>query len=747
MSLRYIRQVTIKIITSVNFSFFFIKKKFRLGGSLPMQFPVHHSAHGRRRRLVCYETSDSEDDDYGHRRRHRRHSHHDYPHQPNNQGPPHIHNLLNQRRNSNSFQGNLPHSNSTPNMNSLWQTMLNNASPQGQGQGQSSSVNSAWQSMLNAAGSSPPPPVEPANPSANFLSNMFNKMRQSPGAVLQPPPPQSAQPNSEAVNNFYAVRNLNFPPGGNQPAPPPMNPEAVGNFFAARNFASGIPPPNPSVGNVWNRVEGAVQNAPPPPGPPASALAWNQMRQYSPPPPFSQPGSRGPPVATQAPTSFASKNSSYQMRKDKFYIVIINLFPSTMTNFYHYLNTNCSTSQFNTTKNQLIKMKIFQIVFVFLFVFNEIFADYSCRYEHPTHGIINLSSIGLRTGQPVFKDFTPRTASNYVYSFNPCYSFSELSCDDVGVFSNDRQYSFTLAKQSSSFWNFNTSMTYPTLFYTYQMKTVAISMVCSPDQNHDLAVLGETRLNYFQMFLISPCACWNGCEKPVTSSTTEKTISTTPSSSSNACVYQDSQLGTIDLSSIGNLNGTAVFHDVSAIQSNDFLWSYNPCVPFTEDSCQRVAGCQKSKISGTSYVIGLQERAQWLNMNGTSSPPPSIVYSTLKNDRQLTVQLICDWTASDHRLQVFGEISTGKYLMMLTSRCACWNGCFSETTTRSTRHHFKWPIWMTIACSAAAVFLCLCTLVTCLLCTKPRRKYQPIIINEGTPMMKGASYFHSSTKQ
>lgn len=222
-------------------------------------------------------------------------------------------------------------------MNSLWQNMLKagQADPQ-----QSAAVNSAWHAMQNAANASqppPPPPPQPQggspavrnawnqaqnapSPSSNFLADMFNKMRQSPGAVIQPPP--GAQPNQAAVNNFNVLRNL--PPQMDQPAGLPSslpNQNAVNNFFSARNFPSGPAPgpPNQSVGNVWNRMEGAIQNAPAPPAPSApsaSTLAWNQMQPYASPsypqPPFGAP-QRGP-VAAPAPNSFAALLSQAHQR-------------------------------------------------------------------------------------------------------------------------------------------------------------------------------------------------------------------------------------------------------------------------------------------------------------------------------------------------------------------------------------------------------------------------------------------------
>jgi hypothetical protein len=70
---------------------------------------------------------------------------------------------------------------------------------------------------------------------------------------------------------------------------------------------------------------------------------------------------------------------------------------------------------------------------------------------------------------------------------------------------------------------------------------------------------------------------------------------TTATIYSSACRYIDSRRGTIDISSIGNMMGTPAFKDMTAIYTNNYVWSYNPCYKFSEDNCQNVAGCQ-SKI-------------------------------------------------------------------------------------------------------------------------------------------------------
>jgi hypothetical protein len=102
-------------------------------------------------------------------------------------------------------------------------------------------------------------------------------MRQPAGGIIhQPPLPQ----NREALNNFYAARNL--PPGINQPPPPPppQNREALNNFYAARNIPPGINQPNPAISNVWNRAYPAPPSSP-------TNYAWNRMPQGAPIPPNS----------------------------------------------------------------------------------------------------------------------------------------------------------------------------------------------------------------------------------------------------------------------------------------------------------------------------------------------------------------------------------------------------------------------------------------------------------------------------
>ena len=66
-------------------------------------------------------------------------------------------------------------------------------------------------------------------------------------------------------------------------------------------------------------------------------------------------------------------------------------------------------------------------------IFSTVVADNSCIFEHPTMGVINLTSIGLQNGQPRFRDVSSISSTFYKYSFNPCYSFVESNCQNAAV--------------------------------------------------------------------------------------------------------------------------------------------------------------------------------------------------------------------------------------------------------------------------------------------------------------------------
>ncbi|CAF4066150.1 unnamed protein product [Adineta steineri] len=379
-------------------------------------------------------------------------------------------------------------------------------------------------------------------------------------------------------------------------------------------------------------------------------------------------------------------------------------------------------------------MQILNIVLIVCFS-SLILGDNSCIFKHPTQGFINLTSIGLRNGQPRFPDYQPSSSPGYTYSFNPCFPFMENGCQNAAVCQTtiDQQYSFTLATQNSAKWTVDSNMK-PTLTYTYGSKTVSISMICSDNVIDAFEALGEDYVNHYSMRLWSRCACWNGCSNS-TPSTTRTTSRPSPATTthtiySSSCRYKDSRYGTIDLSSIGNLNGDATFKDV---YSNNYFWSYNPCYTFSEENCINVAGCQIDRTRQISYDIGLQRNAYWINMNKTNNLIPSIVYPSSSMNRRLTVQLICDRSLSSDHLKVLDEVSPGEYVMQLTSRCACWDGCIEPKPFPN-----NWDFYMIMGIAAGVVFVIFLIMMTCLFCSKPKQRYPVMIVNEKTPIFKSA---------
>ena len=77
-------------------------------------------------------------------------------------------------------------------------------------------------------------------------------------------------------------------------------------------------------------------------------------------------------------------------------------------------------------------MQILDILLVFGFC-STILADNSCIFNHPTNGVINLTSIGLQDGQARFQDLSVTSNPYYTYSFNPCYPFRENDCQNAAV--------------------------------------------------------------------------------------------------------------------------------------------------------------------------------------------------------------------------------------------------------------------------------------------------------------------------
>ncbi|CAF1110450.1 unnamed protein product [Didymodactylos carnosus] len=137
------------------------------------------------------------------------------------------------------------------------------------------------------------------------------------------------------------------------------------------------------------------------------------------------------------------------------------------------------------------------------------------------------------------------------------------------------------------------------------------------------------------------------------------------------CKYTAKQ-GTIDLTSVGFSNGEPAFKDAIAVEHADgYMYSFNPCKPFSEESCHNVAGCQVSKDLKLSFTIGMHDTVSWVP--GVLGGIPSLKYTA--PGKSLTVDLKCVNDGSPDQIHVSGETSMNNYELTLSTKCACWNVC------------------------------------------------------------------------
>ncbi|KAK7498648.1 hypothetical protein BaRGS_00010025 [Batillaria attramentaria] len=148
-----------------------------------------------------------------------------------------------------------------------------------------------------------------------------------------------------------------------------------------------------------------------------------------------------------------------------------------------------------------------------------------------------------------------------------------------------------------------------------------------------------------------------------------------PGVQADSCRHAGSD-GVIDISSLGNADNTPRFKDMADDNSGGiWVYSYNPCYPFSEGDCSGAAACQASPDGSQYFQCGDQSTASW----GTDadSGKMAITYTNHGTDidRKTLVILICDQSATDPKLHVIGDVSNGEYHFELTSKCACPNGC------------------------------------------------------------------------
>ncbi|CAF3746268.1 unnamed protein product [Rotaria sordida] len=194
-----------------------------------------------------------------------------------------------------------------------------------------------------------------------------------------------------------------------------------------------------------------------------------------------------------------------------------------------------------------------------------IIADDPCRYQHPTKGGLDLTSLGRTDGKPAYPDKISSTGSGYKYSYNPCKPFTEEpNCIGVAVcqISMDGQLSFTLGTQDSAKWNPGDGLgSLPSISYSAGEKKVTVILQCATDDTNEFEALGEPSINNYRFILTNKCACWDGCATSPTTTTTTTTLPPPPPQRN--C----------------SINDSVYSSDKQIIQSFPFHVSINPSQP------------------------------------------------------------------------------------------------------------------------------------------------------------------------
>ncbi|XP_046551547.1 uncharacterized protein LOC124261282 [Haliotis rubra] len=123
--------------------------------------------------------------------------------------------------------------------------------------------------------------------------------------------------------------------------------------------------------------------------------------------------------------------------------------------------------------------------------------------------------------------------------------------------------------------------------------------------------------------------------------------------------------GVIDLTPLALNNGTPAFNHHTDLLGQD-VFSWNPCVPFTQAACQDAAVC---KYSGNKagVVVGTQQSARFVSdvVEGLS-----LQYS--HGEVAVSIKLKCVHETKPDVLWITGQVSgSGPYVMTLFSKHAC----------------------------------------------------------------------------
>ncbi|VDI71015.1 uncharacterized protein [Mytilus edulis] len=133
----------------------------------------------------------------------------------------------------------------------------------------------------------------------------------------------------------------------------------------------------------------------------------------------------------------------------------------------------------------------------------------SCKCKLDDGTVIDLSPLGLTSGNPKYKD-VPDAGAGDVFSYNPCYSFTENACNDVSVCQIRNGAGFSAGTQDSARFQYDEQNGLALVYSATSdvLRTTYTYLQCEPDQEGALNVLGEIVAdgNYY-LYLASKYAC------------------------------------------------------------------------------------------------------------------------------------------------------------------------------------------------------------------------------------------------
>jgi len=136
------------------------------------------------------------------------------------------------------------------------------------------------------------------------------------------------------------------------------------------------------------------------------------------------------------------------------------------------------------------------------------------------------------------------------------------------------------------------------------------------------------------------------------------------------CVMSDGT-GAIDISTLGNQDGTPRFSDVLDPYGASF--AVNPCFNFDMDGCKGVGVCKKPALIGSQYENYGNAETAVMSYNGFNA----VMSLTGELGKKSEIMLLCQDTQEFPQLDAIGEMVWDTPSFLLSTKCACPGACES----------------------------------------------------------------------